>query len=144
MYQGLLHTHSMFRWLMLVTILFAIVLAATGWVGSRKWNKTDNLTGLILTILADLQLVTGLLLYFVASPITKEAMKDFGAAMKNDVLRFMAVEHIIMMLLAVILIHIGRYKSKKALPDKSKHRVSAIYYIISLLLMLAAIPWDRI
>ena len=142
MYTGLLHTHNLLRWLILVTIVIALVFAFAGWLGKKEWAKKDNIIGLLLTILIDLQLVAGLILYFI-SPFVKSAFADFGAAMKNSVLRFYAVEHIIMMLIALVLIHIGRAKSKKAIISVQKHKAAAIWFGIAFILILAGIPWDR-
>lgn len=143
MYTGLLHTHNLFRWLVLLAILAAIIMAFTGWMNKRKWQKNDNLVGLLLMIFMDIQLLVGLILYAFVSPMTKAAFNDFGAAMKNPDLRFYAVEHILMMIIALVLVHIGRSKSKKALEPWKKHRVAAVYYTISLIVILAAIPWNR-
>ena len=143
MYTGLLHTHNMFRWLVLIVIVLAVVFAFIGWFNKRDWNKIDNTTGLILTIFMDIQFLVGIVLYAFVSPLTKAAFADFGAAMKNADLRFYAVEHILLMIIALVLVHIGRIKTKKAVAPWKKHRVAAIYYGIALMLILAAIPWDR-
>ncbi|NOR76572.1 MAG: hypothetical protein GQ525_15630 [Draconibacterium sp.] len=143
MYTVLLHTHNMFRWLVLIAIILAITFAFMGWFAKRNWTKKDNLTGLFLTIFMDIQFVGGIILYAFISPITKIAFADFGTAMKNADIRFYAVEHILMMVIALIIIHIGRAKSKKATVPWQKHRKAAIYYTIGLLFILAAIPWDR-
>ena len=143
MYTGLLHTHNMFRWLVLIVIVLAVVFALVGWINKRDWNKKDNITGLILTIFMDIQFLVGIILYAVVSPITKAAFSDFGAAMKNADLRFYAVEHILMMVIALVLVHIGRSKSKKTVAPWKKHRVAAIFYGIAFVLILAAIPWER-
>lgn len=143
MYTGLLHTHNMFRWLVLISLVITLVFALAGWVGKKSWTKRDNISGLVLTIFMDIQFLVGLILYFFASPITKAAFADFGAAMKNADLRFYAVEHILMMLIALVLVHIGRMKIKRINADWKKHRAAVIWYGISLLLILAAIPWER-
>ena len=143
MYTGLLHTHNMFRWLVLIMLVIAILLGLTGWFGKKEWTKKDNLTGLLLTIFIDTQFIIGFILYAVVSPITKAAFTDFGSAMKNADLRFYAVEHVLMMAFALTLVHIGRIKSKNALETKKKHRSAAIYYGIALIVILLAIPWDR-
>ncbi len=143
MYTGLLHTHNLFRWLILLVIVLAVVFALTGWLKKREWTKKDNITGLLLTIFADIQFLVGIVLYAFVSPVTKAAFNDFGAAMKNSDLRFYAVEHISLMIIALVLIHIGRAKSKKAVAPWKKHRSAAIYYGIALILILAAIPWER-
>ncbi len=143
MYTGLLHTHNLLRWFVLFTALIALIFAITGWTGKKDWSRKDNLAGILLTIFVDLQLVIGLVLYFFVSPFTKAAFADFGAAMKNSVLRFYAVEHILLMVIALVLIHIGRIKSKKAIIPVQKHKSAAIWYGIAFILILAGIPWDR-
>ncbi len=143
MYTGLLHTHNLFRWLILIVAVLAIGFAFHGWFRKRNWTKTDNILGLLLTIFVDIQFVVGLVLYAFVSPVTKAAFADFGAAMKNEVTRFYAVEHILMMIIALVIIHIGRSKSKKKLIVLRKHRSAAIYYTLGLIVILAAIPWDR-
>lgn len=143
MYTGLLHTHNMFRWLVLIVLVLAISFAFTGWFGKKNWSKKDNLTGLLLTIFMDIQFLVGITLYAFVSPLTKAAFADFGAAMKNADLRFYAVEHILMMVIALVLVHIARSKSKKATTPWKKHRAAAIIYTTSLLLIFAAIPWER-
>jgi hypothetical protein len=143
MYTGLLHTHNLFRWLVLLAALIAIILAFTGWFGKRNWKKADNISGLLLVIFVDLQLLIGIVLYAFISPITRSAFADFGSAMKNDTLRFYAIEHFVMMLIALVLIHIGRSKSKKATDIIKKHRNAAIFFSLGLLIILAGIPWDR-
>lgn len=143
MYVGLLHTHNLFRWLVLIAMLIALIFAFSGWFARKKWTRKDNLAGLILTIFMDIQLVIGLVLYFFVSPVTKSAFADFGAAMKNSDLRFYAVEHILLMLIALVLVHVGRAKSKRALMAVNKHKAASIWYVIAFILILAGIPWDR-
>ena len=143
MYTGLLHTHNLFRWLVLIVIVLAVIFAFAGWFRKRDWNKKDNITGLILTIFMDIQFLVGIILYAFVSPLTKAAFNNFGAAMKNADLRFYAVEHILLMVIALVLVHIGRSKSKKVVAPWKKHRVAAIYYGIALVLILTGIPWDR-
>lgn len=143
MYTALLHSHNMFRWLVLIALILAIGFALGGWMKKGKWERRDKITGLWLVLFMDLQFILGIVLYTFMSPITKAAFNNFGAAMKNTELRFYAVEHILIMVFALVLIHLGRAKSKKSLIDWKKHRIAAIYYTLGLLLILAAIPWNR-
>lgn len=144
MYIGFLHLHDTLRWLLLLCLVTTLVKYLIGWFGNQPWKKTDNLMGIIFTSLMDLQLLVGLVLYFFLSPITKFAFSDFGAAMKDSELRFYAVEHFLMMLVAVVLVHIGRAKSKKASTDIAKFRKATIFFGLALVIMLAAIPWSRL
>lgn len=144
MYTGFLHLHDVLRWLLLLSLAVTLVKYLAGWFGNRSWKKTDNILGLIFTSLMDLQLLTGLVLYFFLSPVTKLAMSDFGAAMKDADLRFYAVEHFSLMLIAVVLVHIGRAKSKKAKTDQGKFKIASIFFLIAMVIMVAAIPWSRL
>ena len=144
MYTGFLHLHDTLRWLLLLSLVTTLVKYLMGWFGNQQWKKTDNLMGIIFTSLMDIQLLVGLVLYFFLSPITKLAFNDFGDAMKNPDLRFYAVEHLFMMLIAVVLVHIGRAKSKKAVTDAGKFRIATIFFGLALVIMLAAIPWSRL
>jgi len=144
MYTGFLHLHDTMRWLLLISLAFTLVRYLTGWLGNRDWRKSDDILGIVFTSLMDLQLLTGLVLYFFLSPITKLVLSDFGAAMKDAELRFYAVEHFSMMLIAVVLVHIGRAKSKKIKIDRKKFKTAFIFFFIALIVMLAAIPWNRL
>ena len=143
MYIGLLHLHNLLRWLILAIALVALFKYFMGWFNQGKWQKSDHILGAVFTALLDLQLLSGLVLYFFVSPLTKAAFRDFGAAMKNSDLRFYAVEHFTLMLIAVILVHIGRVRTKKAVNPKAKFSNSLVFFGIAYLIMLAAIPWGR-
>lgn len=143
MYTGLLHTHNLFRWLVLIALILAVLFAFIGWMGKKEWSKKDKITGLVLTIFMDIQFLIGLILYAFVSPFTKAAFADFGAAMKNSELRFYAVEHILLMLIALIFVHIGWSKAKNATESRKKHRAATIWFGSAFLLVIAGIPWDR-
>lgn len=144
MYTGFLLLHDTLRWLLLLSLVVTLIKYLAGWMGNQPWKKLDNVLGIVFTSLIDLQLITGLTLYFFLSPVTKLAFSDFGAAMKDAGLRFYAVEHLSMMLIAVVLVHIGRTKSKRAKIDRKKFKIAFIYFLIALALMVAAIPWSRL
>lgn len=64
-----------------------------------------------------------------------------GEAMKNPELRFWSVEHISMMLIAIILITIGSVRAKRVLTDEAKHKQVAVFFLIALAIIFIAIPW---
>ena len=144
MYVGFLHIHDTLRWLLLIGLLITLTRYLAGWLGNKPWKRADNLLGIVVTWLMDLQLVTGLVLYFFLSPITQMALSDFGAAMKNADLRFYAVEHLSLMLIAFVLVHFGRAKSKSAKTDEGKFKAGSIFFLIALMVIFAAIPWSRL
>ena len=141
MYPFVLSLHSIVRWLVVIFGVIAVVRAFVGWFGGRQWQQLDDRLGLGFTTAMDINLLLGLLLYFLLSPITTGAFKDFGAAMSNGSVRFFAVEHILIMIVAVVLAHIGRARSKKAGDDKSKFKQAAIFFGLAIVAVLLAIPW---
>ena len=141
MYELTLTLHSIVRWVVLIAGVIAIIQALAGWRRSRPWTAGDNRIGMIYTTSLDVQLLLGLLLFFVLSPITRAAMSSMGSAMQNEVTRFFLVEHFPLMLIAIIIAHIGRSRARKASDDNGMHRLSFILYAISLVLILLAIPW---
>jgi hypothetical protein len=129
------------RWVVLVLAVVTVVRAFSGWLGKKEWAALDKRLGLFFTSSIDVQVLLGLILYILLSPITRSALQDFGAAMSNAVLRFWAVEHLFSMAVAVALAHVGRALSKRATTDTSKHRRAAIWFGLATLAILVAIPW---
>jgi hypothetical protein len=139
MYPILNNLHSWNRYLLFAALVFVLFRAYSGWFGKKPYEKADKAAGGALLGLTHLQLVLGLLLYAVFSPQTKAAFADMGAAMKNSWLRYFAVEHFLIMLLAVIAIQLGRTLSKKAASDEDKHKKTAIWTTIGVVLILISL-----
>jgi hypothetical protein len=131
---GLLHLHATLRYLILVALIVVIVKSLAGWLGRKPYNKLDNRLGLYLFIFAHMQLVLGLVLYFISD------MVQFNeATMKNKDLRYWAVEHVLMMLVAIVLITLARTTSKKMTSDEAKHKRMVAFNAAALALILLAI-----
>ena len=141
LYPYVLALHSVVRWLVVIVGLLAAGKAIAGWLGTQPFARLDDQLGLIFTISMDVQLVVGLLLYIVFSPLTQAAFANFGAAMREPTLRFFAVEHILLMVIAVVLTHVGRALSRRAASDEKKHQRAAIFFTLAMLAVLIAIPW---
>lgn len=133
--------HSLVRWAIVIVGVIAVVRAWIGWRGGKPWAQLDDRLGLGFTTVMDLNLLLGLLLYFVFSDITRAALQNFGAAMSNPAQRFFAVEHILIMIIAVVVAHVGRSRSKKAPSDSGKFKQAAIFFTVAMVLVLLAIPW---
>jgi hypothetical protein len=143
MYEILLFAHSWFRWITL--ILFAVILfnSLQGMSGGKEYLKKDKTLTTSLVGTLHLQLLIGLLLYFVYSPITTTAMENMKMAMKVGAVRYWAVEHISIMIVAVIVAQIGSIRVKKTSVDKKKFKLQAIFFSIALILILSRIPWSE-
>ncbi len=143
LYPHLLGLHGILRWVVLAAAIAAIVSAGSGWSGGKPVSAALLRLGIIFVAALDLEFLLGLILYFGASPITKMALQNMAAAMKDHEMRFFAVEHTTYMFVAVVLAHVGGALSRKGKTDLAKYRGAAICYSLSLLLMLAGIPWWR-
>ena len=142
-YLPLLALHNAVRWVALAAALAAIVVAFSGWSGAKPAGPNLRRFSLIFVIVMDIEFLIGLVLYFGVSPITRAALANFGEAMKQHEPRFFAVEHSLLMFLAVICAHLGAALARKGRTDLMKYRGPAFAYSIALLLMLAGIPWWR-
>jgi Na+/H+-dicarboxylate symporter len=140
MYEFLSVTHNLLRWILLPVVTIVLILSYSGWLANKPYGKLDNAFGGTLVGLAHTQLLIGLLLYMVYSPITQVAFSDFGAAMKDTTLRLYAVEHILTMIIAIVLIQLGRTFSKKAATPLKRHKTIALYTTFALLLILSRMP----
>lgn len=142
-YEIVLFLHSWIRWFILVLGIVVIIKAYSGWFGNKPYQKGDNGMSAGFIGLLHLNLLLGLILYFFLSPLTEAAFNDFGAAMKDSSLRFWAVEHILIMVIAVVVAQVGRIKSKRAVSAVAKHKTVAIWYTIAFILILSRIPWGE-
>jgi hypothetical protein len=140
MYTTILTLHSWLRWLAFIAGVVATFAALGDNTTPPAKGRADR-WGLILMIALDTQLLLGLLLYFFVSPNMTEIRANFGAAMKDPVTRFWAVEHITMMLGAVIITHVGRVLARKSATPESASMKAFVCYGIATAFMLLAIPW---
>ncbi len=66
---------------------------------------------------------------------------DAKEVMKNSVLRFFAMEHVLMMIIAWLLVHVGRSMIKRSNTDAQKHKRMLLFFGLAFLLIIAMIPW---
>lgn len=140
MYELVLIAHSWLRWVALVAGVAATVAAVTGRPMRGAPDRAER-WGLILMIALDLQLLLGLALYLSLSPTSAAIFNDFGAAMRDPVARFWAVEHLTLMLGAVVIAHVGRVLARKARTPEAKRTRQLVCFAIATVAMLAAMPW---
>jgi len=140
MYPIFLTLHNILRWVVVIAGLVTVIRALAGWLGNRPFTRADNSAGALYTISLDIQILVGLLLYFAFSPLTRMIFEGLDQVMQSDTARFFALEHSLAMVVAAVLAHVGRSQRKRE-PDRQKHRAGAMWYVLSLLVLLASIPW---
>lgn len=132
--------HNLTRWVVIILAVIALASAFSGWLGKKTYTSADARSGSLYAGLFDLQLLLGVILFFTKGWFGVLAA-DMGAAMSTASVRFFAVEHWLVMIVALIFAHVGVGAAKKAATDRLKFRRSALWFALSFLLMLAAIPW---
>lgn len=144
MYSVFLSIHHYLSWGVVLVLILAAGKAWKSLLFKNRWTSTDTILASLLMVGADLQLLLGIVLYAALSPVTRQAFNNFGAAIADPGIRFFAVEHIAMMVVAVIILYIVKSRVRKAQFNARKHRMSAIWYTVALALVLFSIPWGRI
>ena len=143
MYDVLLMLHSWNRRLILIVGIIVVLLAYNGWRNKRIFSTLDNLLGTTFIGALHIQLLVGLLLYFFFSPKTVYALAHFSEAMKNTNLRYLAIEHGFVMILAIALAQVGRIMVHKTDDDNLKQKRSFIYYAIAMVIILLMVPYGN-
>lgn len=145
MYLTFLAIHNIVRWIVLILGVLAVLRALIGWFGKQAWIPADRKIGSFFAMGLDIQMLLGLILYLVFSPYGLKAFQnsDFGAIMAQSEMRFFAVEHILLMLLALVFAHVGTILPRKADKPNKKHRLAAIWLGLALVLILLGMPWAR-
>ncbi|AFC25669.1 Eukaryotic cytochrome b561 [Saprospira grandis] len=137
MLNGLQHAHSGLRWLVLIFLLLAIVTSFQKWrANKQEYLNSDKKLPLFALIFTHTQFLIGLILYFMSPKV-----QFVEGMMKDTYLRFYAVEHISMMVLAVVAITIGYSRAKRLDDAPARYKTQFMFYLIGLVLMLAGIPW---
>jgi hypothetical protein len=129
------------RWIVFLAAILALVNAVRSLKAPSDTKLPGRLYDTLFMASVDLQLLFGLILYFGASPFTRDALEDFGAAMSNSQLRFWAVEHPFGMLVAIAFVRIGRIVAGKAATPESARKKRLIWFVLAILVMLVTIPW---
>lgn len=142
MYTGLKHTHYALMIILIILLLFTVARFFMNSRTGQKFGKFEDKQSLFTLIAAHTQMVLGLSLYFIGP--WSSSLSNMGEIMKDATSRLLVIEHPLTMLIAIVLITIGRAKAKRKETDSSKFSTTAIFYGIALVLILVRIPWSQI
>ncbi|GAB4051435.1 hypothetical protein [Spirosoma litoris] len=140
MYLSLLVVHSIFRWLVLLSLFYAIFRAYKGFTTQAVFSKTDNSVRHWTATIAHLQLTIGVILYS-KSPIVSYFWHDFKNTIAHIDTAFFGLVHMLLMLVSVIVLTIGSALAKRRPTDQEKFRTMLIWFSIALFIIFIAIPW---
>lgn len=140
MYEILKTLHSWWAYVTLIVLVVAIANSFIGYFLEKKYQQKDLRIGLFGLIVSHIQLLMGLVLYFVSPWFGGWSTLGIGV-MKNSAYRKMLVEHPFGVILGVVLITIGWSLHKKQQTDKGAFGKILLFYTIAIILMLGVIPW---
>jgi cytochrome bd-type quinol oxidase subunit 2 len=140
MYQTLTFLHSLTRWLVLLSLLYAIFRSFKGYFSGRKFTKTDDSVRHWTATIAHIQLIIGMIFYF-KSPVIQYFWKNLNDAKESFEHLFFGLIHISLMITAIIIITIGSALAKRKDSDKEKFKTIGIWFSIALIIIFIAIPW---
>ncbi len=140
MYHTLLVLHSIFRWFVLASLIYAIFRAYTGYSRKTVFTNRDDAVRHWTATLAHLQLVIGIILYS-QSPVVKYFLSNFKEGIKNLDALFFGLIHIALMLAAIITLTVGSALAKRRQTDNDKFKTMLIWFTVTLIIILIAIPW---
>ena len=106
MYAILKNVHSYWAFFVLIILLLAVLNALRGKISGKEFGSNDLRISLFGLIFSHIQLLIGLILYFVSPWFGKWAALGMGL-MKDPQARLYLVEHPFTNLLAIILITMG-------------------------------------
>jgi putative Ca2+/H+ antiporter (TMEM165/GDT1 family) len=143
MYDFLVATHNVVRWIVVILGSVAVIRAFWGWFGKKEWTLSERKIGILFTSAIDVQLLLGIILYFVVSEWGLKTILNQGMSfvMSDSTYRFFAIEHAFLMILGVIFAHLGSMLPKKVDDSQSKFKSAAIWFMLALVVIFAGIPW---
>jgi hypothetical protein len=138
----LLQVHSILRWVLLILLVLSIIRSFIGWIKHRELREADVKLWLFTMITTHTTLLIGLiLLLFGRYGILSSGLPEGTVLMKDSFYRFFWVEHPTGMVLATILITLGRGQVKKQVMDPLKYKRAFWFFLVALLIIMATIPW---
>ncbi|MBT8220287.1 MAG: cytochrome B [Bacteroidia bacterium] len=136
MQTGMIHAHSGLRWILLILLIITVINAYMKWKGEKDFTSGDDKLSLWTMMVTHIQLLLGLYLFFTSGKVMLS-----GLDMANAVGRFYTIEHTLGMMLAIVLITLGRVQAKKIVTAAGKHKKIFTMFLIALLIILLSIPW---
>ena len=137
METGFVHLHSGLRWIIVVLMLLTIAVSFSALRGNKPFSQVKKLA-MPTMIFLHVQFLVGMALYFMKGWAGKWGDPEM---MSTPVLRFFTMEHILLMLIAIVLATMGYSGAKRKNDDQAANRRIFRFYLVAFILILASIPW---
>ena len=138
MYHILIVLHAYVRWFVLLSLIFAVYKAISGYLTNKAFTKSDNAVRHWTATFAHIQLMIGMILYF-QSPVIKYFLNNTSSA--GAEYSFFGIIHSTLMLVAIVIVTIGSAMAKRKKTDREKFKTMLLWYSLALVIIFIAIPW---
>lgn len=136
LYLVLLTLHNLNRWVILLTGLWALAQTISGLSSGRPFTTADRRPVVAFMGSLHLQLVLGLMLFAFMG---MQNIPVFAGAPRES----FQWEHLGLGVLAAVFATLGSVQSRKAATEPLKFRAAALWTGLSMIVILAGIPWWR-
>jgi hypothetical protein len=143
MYRWLLSAHGLWRWPVIVAGVAAVGSALWAWRWRQPWHGAPALCGRLFGVAVDIQVLMGAALYLVFSPMTTIALRVNGVAATGTDMAFFGTTHALVMIAVLVAVHLSAVIVRRGYNDAARVRRSVLCYGLTLVLLLAGVPWWR-
>lgn len=138
--EHILITHSVLRWLILISFTLLILISVKNYSQNKEYSKLDNILRSSSLGFLHLQFLIGFFLYFIFSPYSKSFL---NFQFDSYELAFFGIYHFILGIAAVVIATMGSEKIKHETDSRQKYRKTIVYFGITLILVILMTPWHR-
>ena len=129
MYSLLKNVHSYWAYFLLLVLILAILNAIAGKIKGKDFESRDLRLSLFGLIFSHIQLLIGLILYFVSPWFKQWSNLGMGGVMKDSQTRLFLVEHPFTNILAIVLITMG-WSLHKRQSDPGKNSCVLLFFTV--------------
>ena len=129
--------HTLISGSFAIVAVWLVIRSVRGIAFGKPYITLDKYLSYGFIITLYLQLIFGLILF--ANPDSAGNDAGMEGAMKLASRRFWPIEHIVLMLFALLIANLGLIFSSQSSVDKEKHKKVLIYYMIALIMIAVSL-----
>jgi len=136
MYDVVIGFHYLISSVFLIIAVVLIIWAVRGWVNTYDFSSKFSRLSYYFNLLLYLQFFTGIFLYFFLKSEIETGGISLEQAIDQSNIKFWGIEHVSLMLFALLISQIGRFFIKQISSDRGKYRAATFYYGISFIVVI--------
>ena len=134
-YSIIKHVHTVISGAFMIFAVWLIIRSDRGILKNHAYTKLDSILSYGFIINLYLQFIFGLILFSNHDSTVDDNFSNAEGALKMASNRFWPIEHIVLMLFALLIANLGLILSNQSLSGKEKHKKILTYYVVALLMI---------